>query len=94
MVMCTTRGRKRVVFHVKADPGSEVCVAGSFNGWQRGRKVLRDEDGSGRYTGALLLQPGRYEYKLIVNGIWTVDPDCPDWVANEYGSLNSVLEVA
>lgn len=84
--------RKKVVFQFKGDPDSAVFVAGTFNGWNPKKHRLTFSDGV--YTAALPLLPGRYEYKFVVDGAWCVDPDCPNWVPNEFGSLNSVITVA
>jgi len=27
------------------------------------------------------------------DGIWCIDPECPDWVPNAHGTLNSVITV-
>jgi len=86
-------GKRRVVFQVAAEPGSTVSVAGSFNDWDAGVKVLSDKKGDGVFSTMVFLPPGRYEYKYVVNGQWCVDPKCPDWVPNNLGSLNSVVNV-
>jgi len=41
----------------------------------------------------LLLAPGRYQYKFIVDGDWIADPTAQNNVPNEHGSLNLVVEV-
>ena len=52
----------------------------------------------GGYARSSRNQPGRsigvYEYKFLVNDIWTLDPDptC-DWTQNAFGTLNSLLRV-
>jgi len=84
--------RRRVKFSIAADKGSKVFVAGSFNNWDGEKDKLTEKKGV--FSKSILLQPGRYEYKFVVNGIWTVDPDCADWVPNGHGSLNSVVEVS
>ena len=93
MVRPSKTGKRRIRFEFTAEPGIEVCVAGSFNNWDPAATPLKDKDSTGLYRRALLLRPGRYEYKFVVNGTWCVDPDCTDWQANELGSLNSVLDV-
>lgn len=94
---CATRetvAKKRVVLSVKAEPGSTVYVAGSFNDWNATEKKLVDKRGDGVFTTTLTLAPGIYEYKFIINGIWTLDPDPDrDWTQNGLGTLNSVLRV-
>jgi len=89
--MATKVKRRRVKFHIEADAQSTVAVAGTFNGWDATRHVLKEKDGV--YTLSILLEPGQYQYKFVVNNVWCVDPECPDWAPNEYGSLNSVVDV-
>ncbi|MEI6218683.1 MAG: hypothetical protein WCP86_07265 [bacterium] len=84
-------GKKRVKFSIKAQPGSEVYVTGTFNGWNPKKNKLANKDGV--FTGTILLPKGRHEYKFVVDGVWCVDPECPEWTPNGMGSLNSVLVV-
>ena len=93
MARSSKTGRRRIRFELNAEPGSEVCVAGSFNGWDPAATPLMDKDGAGRFRRTMLLPPGHYEYKFVVNGTWCVDPVCETWRANDQGSLNSVLDV-
>ncbi len=84
---------KRVVFTVRAEPGSEVSISGDFNNWCPEGRVMADKKRNGHYTVAMNLAPGIYEYKFIINKTWCVDPACKDWVPNSFGTLNSVLHV-
>ncbi len=84
--------RRRVKFTITAEPGLPVYVAGTFNDWASEEFRLKEADGV--YSGTLLLAPGTYEYKFIVNGFWTMDPDpTREWVANGLGTLNSIVRV-
>jgi 1,4-alpha-glucan branching enzyme len=85
--------RRRVTFQFEAGPESDVRLAGSFNNWVPTAYRLIRKRGNGTYATTLLLPVGRYEYKLVVNGQWRCDPACADWVPNEHGTRNSVLEV-
>ena len=80
-------------FQLSAEPGSQVFVAGTFNNWNPTANILKDKRDRGHFKTAFSVVPGTYEYKFIVNGVWTADPKCPDWVPNDCGSLNSVLHV-
>jgi 1,4-alpha-glucan branching enzyme len=93
MTVSSRQGRKRVSFRVTAPAGSEVCVAGSFNGWDPTKKLLKDKDDSGVYTGVAMLHRGTYEYKFVVNGEWCVDSSNPNFVITDLGTMNSVLSV-
>lgn len=85
--------KKRVAFAVAAEPGSKVYVSGSFNDWNPEDKPLVDKKGDGNYTATVSLEPGTYEYKFVINGVWSVDPNCKEWIQNSLGTLNSVLRV-
>ncbi len=87
------KGKKKVVFGYRGEPGCQVCVAGSFNDWSPTAKPLVDKDGSGEYQAVAMLPRGRHEYKFVIDGVWRVDPQCADWAPNDCGSINSVLIV-
>ena len=86
------KGKKRVTFSLEAEAGKKISVAGSFNNWEENKKILKEKDGL--YKGTLMLSPGTYEYKFCVDGEWMVDPNNPEFEANELGTLNSVIHVA
>jgi len=88
----TTKNR-RVLFSVQAEPGSLVYLAGTFNNWDPQAKQLKDKKSDGRYATTLMLPPGTYEYKFVINGTWCVDPGNSEWAQNSLGTLNSVLIV-
>jgi 1,4-alpha-glucan branching enzyme len=74
-------------------PGARsVSVAGTFNGWDPKSNPLSKESG-GVWRTALLLAPGRYEYRFIVDGQWQEDPSAKESAFNPYGGRNSVLVV-
>lgn len=85
-------GKKRVTFSVHAPHALEVAVAGTFNDWDPSSRALkREADGNWKLT--FYLSPGRYEYRLVVDGIWTDDPCCTTRCWNQYGGENCILEV-
>lgn len=75
------------------DPAArEVFLAGSFNDWQPRAQPLQKQS-DGQWTTEVLLKPGEYEYRLVVDGRWQDDPLAPRFIANPFGSLNSVMKV-
>jgi chromosome partitioning protein len=70
-----------------------VRLAGDFNDWVPDSGVILELHDGGRWTKFIPLKPGRYEYKLIIDGQWLADPLNPRQAANGVGSVNSVLEV-
>ena len=69
---------------------AKVAVAGAFNGWSMDKDQLAVGP-DGVWTVTLPLKPGRYGYKFVVDGKWTLDPENPQTEDNGLGDKNSVL---
>jgi 1,4-alpha-glucan branching enzyme len=69
-----------------------VSIAGSFNNWNSTAKIMR-YDGNGFWFSEIKLLPGVYEYCLVVDGFWKLDPLAADYIPNRFGGGNSVLLV-
>lgn len=89
---CTSKKRRHTFFY-QAEPGSVVSVAGCFNEWKPNDKVLKDKEGCGSFQCTVMLAPGVYQYKFCVNDTWCIDPANPNFMPNDMGTLNSVLEL-
>lgn len=50
--------------------------------------------GQGRWRKDLVLPPGRYEYRLVVDNEWIADPLALESAPNPFGGVNSVLNVS
>ena len=86
----TTRG---VRFAHPGDDRATVYVAGDFNDWSATSTPLRYDDRIGAHEALIEMPPGRYLYRLIVDGRWTADPHNQYKQVNEYGEFNSVVVV-
>ena len=73
-------------------PPPEVFVIGGFNDWSRTATPLRPQP-DGSLGARLRIAPGRYEYKLTVDGAEVLDPLARDSVPNPFGAYNNVLVV-
>jgi len=71
--------------------GSEVLVAGSFNGWTD--KISLESNGEGVFSKTLELPPGDFEFKFVVDGDWKLNPDLPTQT-NASGITNNVVHVS
>ena len=74
----------------RAEQARQVCIAGSFNEWHP-RATPMIPLGDGRWVKELVLPPGRYEYRLAVDGQWICDPAAALTVPNPFGGQNAVL---
>ncbi len=83
----------KVEFSFEAAPGRRIAVAGSFNDWDPETHPLVFDSGRGCYLLSLTLASGYYEYKFVVDGKWLLDEGNPNFSANDFGTLNSVLRL-
>ncbi|KAK9682268.1 hypothetical protein RND81_10G067900 [Saponaria officinalis] len=55
-----------------------VQVMGSFDGWSQGEHLSPEYTGSyTKFSATLLLRPGRYEVKFLVDGEWQLSSELP-----------------
>jgi len=85
--------KKKVPFALRTRPGSHVAVAGTFNNWDPTANPLTDNPEEGHFKTVLSLPKGTYEYKFVVDGVWSADPMCTEQAPDGCGSHNSVLHV-
>jgi chromosome partitioning protein len=70
-----------------------VQVAGDFNNWQPSVNPLQKVGPSGIWQAKIKLSPGKYRYRLVVDGQWQQDPYNEQTEMNPFGEFNSVVEV-
>jgi 1,4-alpha-glucan branching enzyme len=85
-----SNGFVRLEFHHPT--AKSVSVAGTFNGWRPGATEMIQMEG-GRWVKELVLPPGRYEYRLVVDNEWIADPRATETASYKCGGVNSVLKV-
>ncbi len=91
--------QKRITsFSCQAEHANSVCLAGTFNDWNA-QSTPMSRNGSGEWSADLELAPGAYEYRLVIDGQWSNEPECanhegcPHCVPNPFGSKNQKLQV-
>ncbi len=82
-----------VMFVTLYPRAQSVMVAGDFNGWKPEEAKMERVNGNGVWRLKLPIQPGRYQYRLVVDGHWQQDPYNDKTEQNPFGEFNSVLEV-
>lgn len=72
-------GQYEVLFRYPAPPGTKsVYLAGKFNDWKPADHKMEGPDAKGEFTTRLVLKPGTYEYKYVLEGkAWRADPGNP-----------------
>lgn len=84
--------RRKVAFTIQVPNAHEAAVAGTFNDWQP--QPLKAAKSPGSFSLTVLLPPGDYEYRFVIDGQWCNDTACPETVPNPFGESNSLLRVA
>jgi 1,4-alpha-glucan branching enzyme len=88
----TAAGAEGVTFGWKGEGGS-VALAGEFNAWNTTADPLKKQ-ADGSWTLTKKLEPGRYMYKLVLDGTtWKEDPAAKETADDGYGGKNSVVVV-
>lgn len=85
---------RKVNFHFRFEsPGNfdSIQLAGEFNNWSPKNTVLRNEKGSWKTD--LILDKGKYQYQVVANGKWMIDPNNNDSASNGSGGYNSILKI-
>lgn len=72
---------------------TKVGIAGDFNNWNPASTPMNKHQELGVWQACIDIPPGRYRYRLVVDGQWVKDPHNPTTETNPFGELNSVLEV-
>ena len=84
--------KKKVTFTYLAPEAQNVLLAGDFTGWDQAPLAMK-KDKSGLWKKVVSLPAGKYEYRLLVDGQWRDDPQCPNRQPNQFGSENCVCVV-
>ena len=83
-----------VLFVQPGTVGQRVEVASEFNGWDPSSSRMSYNETLGVYELHVKLPKGAsYQYKLVVDGTWVLDPYNPDLVDNGMGGRNNRLSI-
>jgi 1,4-alpha-glucan branching enzyme len=82
----------KVSFAYDAPEAKSVQLAGDFTGWQQAPLAMKKQR-NGTWKATVSLPPGTYEYRLLVDGEWCNDPQCPKRRPNQFGGENCVCVV-
>jgi glycosidase len=87
---------RKIWQHVAFDPKDKkvksVAIAGDMNDWMPSKTPLHMNQKDGKWQTEILLFPGKYQYKFVVDGKWILDPANPESIDNNVGGYNSVMK--
>ena len=84
--------KQKVIFSFNGPTAHSVQLVGDFTDWQLAPVALKKQKG-GLWKATVSLAPGRYEYRLLVDGEWCDDPECKLRQSNQLGGENCVRVV-
>ena len=84
---------KRITFSIKAAVVKEVFLMGDFNHWKPNKHKMK-KDKHGLWVKTLIIPPGKYEYKFLIDGEWKEDPQNSQVCSNCFGTVNSVVNLS
>lgn len=87
-----TAGKRRVTFIIEAQKANNVSLMGDFNNWNEKTHPMKKENGD-VWKKMVFLNPGRYEYRFLVDGQWQEDPNNDQLCPNEFGTYNNFIVV-
>jgi hypothetical protein len=84
---------KNTEFQLAAPSAVSVKLAADFTDWEKSPLDMT-KNSDGVWSTLVVLLPGRYHYRFIVDGTWCDDPNCTELIPNAFGSGNSVIEIS
>ncbi len=88
----TPEKKRRVNFVYQSQEAIEVFVVGDFNQWSETSHAMKKAS-NGEWKKTVMLEPGTYEYKFLVDGQWKNDPANADCCDNAFGTTNSRIQI-
>ena len=85
--------RRRVTFSLEATQAKEVILTGDFNNWDPKIHPMKT-DGNGLWNKTVMIPPGKYEYKFLIDGDWKEDPQNAQTCPNCFGTQNSIINLS
>jgi len=82
-----------VLFSYKGADIQSLKLVGDFNNWTPDPSSELQKEPDGTWKKLVSLPPGTYHYKFIADGEWKEDQYNPQYIINEFGGIDSVVEV-
>ena len=85
--------RRKITFSFDSSDAKEVILMGDFNNWNPKKHPMKQES-NGRWTKSVIIPPGEYQYKFLVDGQWKEDPQNEQTCLNCFGTYNNIFNLA
>jgi len=85
--------KRRILFELELPSAQEVILMGDFNKWNSKKHVMKATS-DGIWKKIVMLEPGRYEYKFLVDGEWQEDPINNEVSINCFLTKNNVINIS
>ncbi|XP_065837800.1 5'-AMP-activated protein kinase subunit beta-2-like [Oscarella lobularis] len=82
-----------VVFRWPSSSATDVSVSGTFADWKTLTPLHRSSAGDGDFVATIDLPEGVHQYRYIVDGTWTHDPNEAHIAAKTTGDYNNIMKV-
>ncbi|MBI1338193.1 MAG: AAA family ATPase [Phycisphaera sp.] len=69
-----------------------MAIASEFNNWDPTQTPMKRDDELGVWQTCVAVPPGRYRYRIVVDGRWMQDPHNRYVESNPFGELNNIVE--
>ncbi|MFA9478420.1 AAA family ATPase [Phycisphaerales bacterium AB-hyl4] len=73
--------------------GRRVAVVGDFNAWNPDASPMKRDESLGILQTCVPVTPGRYQYRLVIDGQWLPDPYNREVEPTAQGEMNNVVEL-
>lgn len=85
--------KEGVVFSYYDPIAKSVQLVGDFSKWKPVEDLMVQEKENKIWKGIIHLEPGKHQYKFIVDGEWRIDPYNSKVTTSDIGVNNSTVEV-
>ena len=85
--------KKGAIFTFYGNDAQKVEIAGDFNNWMSSTEGQMENIEKGIWVRVFHLDPGKYQYKFVVDGKWIIDSKNPKIERDTSGNINSLLEI-
>ena len=85
--------QKEARFNIAAPNARDIYLVGDFNHWKMNDESRLSRLDGGQWEKRLGLNPGRYKYKFVVDGEWTLDAQNNEREQNSFGTFDSIINL-